>query len=361
MRSSSSEIIIRLNKKVILIGVMLTLFGGVASASSINGEYKGNPIIKIKSNGKDIAISSEEVPAFIFENSTVVPISVLRNLGANVTWDASTYSVDISTTDSIVKQLFDEKIVTSGEKRFFTYNNPYLMLKSEIDFLTGDNSKVLDKLLRVTSSTDAESVKVTFMNNPRKAESVILFDTSDAQLYSKGDISLEQMVDKINVQVNYFPVKNIKASISKATTESENPKPSPTLSPNATLPNTPAPTVTPNPTTPPVTVIKTEFPELYSSDGKVYLGKLTTNEFDTDSIYNEFGSFGSEFSQTSIWNEFSTYGSELSSKSAFNDLAPSPPIIVFKGKIIGYLTTNTVKTNAIAPNALKSWLIDNGY
>ncbi|NOU90899.1 hypothetical protein GC102_35000 [Paenibacillus sp. LMG 31460] len=136
-------------------------------------------------------------------------------VGATVTWDASTYSVDISTTDSIVKQLFDEKIVTSGEKRFFTYNNPYLMLRSDIDFLTGDNSKVLDKLLRVTSTTDAESVKVTFMNNPRKAESVILFDTSDARLYSKGDISLEQMVDKINVQVNYFPVKNIKASISK--------------------------------------------------------------------------------------------------------------------------------------------------
>ncbi|WP_187274617.1 hypothetical protein [Paenibacillus sp. N3.4] len=89
------------------------------------------------------------------------------------------------------------------------------MLRSDIDFLTGDNSKVLDKLLRVTSTTDAESVKVTFMNNPRKAESVILFDTSDAKLYSKGDISLEQMVDKINVQVNYFPVKNIKASISK--------------------------------------------------------------------------------------------------------------------------------------------------
>lgn len=215
MGFNTGEIVIRLNKKVILIGTMLTLFAGAASASSINGDFKGNPIVIIKSNGNELTISSEDVPAFIYDNSTVVPISVLRNLGATVTWDASTYSVDISTTDSIVKRLFDEKIVTSGEKRFFTYNNPYLMLRSDIDFLTGDNSKVLDKLLRVTSTTDAESVKVTFMNNPRKAESVILFDTSDARLYSKGDISLEQIVDKINVQVNYFPVKNIKASISK--------------------------------------------------------------------------------------------------------------------------------------------------
>ncbi len=214
MGSSSGDIIIKLNKKLVLIGVMMTLFAGAASASSINGDYKGNPIVIVKSSGKDITISSEDVPAFIYDNSTVVPISVLRNLGANVTWDASTYSVDISTTDSIVKQLFDEKIVTSGEKRFFTYNKPYLMLRSDIDFLTGDNSKVLDKLLRVTSTTDAESVKVTFMNNPRKAESVILFDTSDARSYTSGEVSMQEMVDKINVQVNYFPVKNIKASIS---------------------------------------------------------------------------------------------------------------------------------------------------
>ncbi|WP_397357185.1 stalk domain-containing protein [Paenibacillus sp. N3.4] len=73
----------------------------------------------MKSNGNELTISSEGVPAFIYDNSTVVPISVLRNLGATVTWDANTYSVDISTTDSIVKQLFDEKIVTSGENVFY--------------------------------------------------------------------------------------------------------------------------------------------------------------------------------------------------------------------------------------------------
>lgn len=162
MGNKSGEIIIRLNKKVITLGVMMTLFAGAASASSINGEYKGNPIIVVKSNGKEVTINSNDVPAFIYNNSAVVPISVLRNLGVPVTWDAATYSVDVSTTDSIVKQLYDAKIAASGEKRHFTYSEPYLMLQSDIDFLTGDNSKVLDKLLRVTSTTDGGSSKSHF-------------------------------------------------------------------------------------------------------------------------------------------------------------------------------------------------------
>jgi len=52
----------------------------------------------------------------------------------------------------------------------------------------------------------------------------------------------------------------------------------------------------------------------------IHLGKLSTNEFDSDSIYNEFGSYGSKFSSTLIWNEFSEYEIEFSSKSAFNEL-----------------------------------------
>lgn len=59
----------------------------------------------------------------------------------------------------------------------------------------------------------AAVVKVTFRNRPCEAEAVILFDTSDARSYTNGEITLQEMVDKINVQVNYFPVKNIKASI----------------------------------------------------------------------------------------------------------------------------------------------------
>ena len=81
---------------------------------------------------------------------------------------------------------------------------------------------------------------------------------------------------------------------------------------------------------------------LYSNDGKVYLGKLVTNQYDSESVWNEYGTYGSKYSQYSIWNEYGTYGSSYSNESAFNNYALNPPIIVdARGNIMGYLTTNT--------------------
>ena len=53
-----------------------------------------------------------------------------------------------------------------------------------------------------------------------------------------------------------------------------------------------------------------------------------TNEFDSDSIYNSYGEYGSKFRTNSIWNDFGTYGSKFSSDSAFNKYTSTPPVIV---------------------------------
>ncbi|GEM_PF-2373607 len=74
-----------------------------------------------------------------------------------------------------------------------------------------------------------------------------------------------------------------------------------------------------------------------------FIGAIA-NEFDSDSIANEFGA-GNEFSSDSIFNEFGSFGGEFSSYSAFNDFASKPPIIVNDGyKFVGYLTVNDFKT-----------------
>jgi len=93
-------------------------------------------------------------------------------------------------------------------------------------------------------------------------------------------------------------------------------------------------------------------------DKQQYLGKITTNKFDSESIINEFGSYGSEFSSTSIRNEFSTYGSEFGTYSAYNEFASYPPI-VYKWEsssqsyiAMAYLTKNTLKTPALDPDIL---------
>lgn len=111
--------------------------------------------------------------------------------------------------------------------------------------------------------------------------------------------------------------------------------------------------------TTPVTTIALS---LYSSDGKTYLGKLTSNEFDLDSIFNSYGIYGSKYSINSIWNEFGAYGSKFSSTSAFNEFAFEPPVISDeKGNIIGRLTINTTISGAISPFGLKEALKKLGY
>jgi len=95
---------------------------------------------------------------------------------------------------------------------------------------------------------------------------------------------------------------------------------------------------------------------LISADDGQFLGKITANAFDSQSLVNEFGNSGSSSSSTSIFNEFGKYGGTFSALSPFNDLASRPPRI-FKGDVfIAYLTTNVAKTPRVDPRALVAWL-----
>jgi hypothetical protein len=81
-------------KKVLLVVIMFLLFAGVVTASSINGDYNGKPIVKMKSNGQVLAV--EDAPAVIMDSRTMVPIYMLRQIGLGVEWNAEEYSVDVT-------------------------------------------------------------------------------------------------------------------------------------------------------------------------------------------------------------------------------------------------------------------------
>jgi len=206
-----------MNKKVTILFAVFMFFAGVVSASSINGDYKGNPIVKVFLNGNQI---NSEVPAMVIDGTTMIPLrAVSESLGTLVLWDDKTYTVNLISPTANQQQ-----------------------------------------------------------------------PTQTGQAKIKGPLTL------------------------------------------------------------------------YSNDGKTYLGKLTANDLDTDSIYNEFGTYGSKFSTTSIWNEFGTYGGKFSLQSSFNDFATEPPIILDgDGNITGYLTTNKNIQGAVSPIGLKSFLKDQGY
>lgn len=81
----------------------------------------------------------------------------------------------------------------------------------------------------------------------------------------------------------------------------------------------------------------------YDYNGWKFIGAIA-NEFDSDSIANEFGA-GNEFKSDSIFNEFGRFGNEFGSYSAFNEFASNPPIIINDGyKFVGYLTVSDFKT-----------------
>lgn len=122
-----------MKKKIILLATLLMLITSVVSASSLNGEYKGNPIVKLKSSGS--LIDTGEVPAMIYDGNTMVPIAALRNLGADVTWDQSTYSVDVNINKTQDTNTSKNDIL---KIKFYSYTSDYYYKLSVYgDMVTG--------------------------------------------------------------------------------------------------------------------------------------------------------------------------------------------------------------------------------
>lgn len=98
---------------------------------------------------------------------------------------------------------------------------------------------------------------------------------------------------------------------------------------------------------------------LLSADG-VYLGKLSTNRYDTESISNPYGRYGNRYSISSIWNQYGRYGSQYSTLSPFNPYSMNSPIIYLRGIQYGFLTKNPYRYGKkITPNNLEQWMINN--
>lgn len=93
---------------------------------------------------------------------------------------------------------------------------------------------------------------------------------------------------------------------------------------------------------------------LIAQDEKnTYLGKIT-NPYDSESVFNEYGTYGSPYNQESIWNAYATFGGEYSTYSPHNPYTATPPMMIKNKKIIGYLSANKGVASSISPNLLKA-------
>jgi hypothetical protein len=70
----------------------------------------------------------------------------------------------------------------------------------------------------------------------------------------------------------------------------------------------------------------TAAPKIIAVDG-TYLGRLSSNPYDPQSVANPYGKYGSPYSPTSINNPYSKYGSEYSTMSPNNPYATKAPVL----------------------------------
>jgi hypothetical protein len=88
-------------------------------------------------------------------------------------------------------------------------------------------------------------------------------------------------------------------------------------------------------------------------NNNTYLGQIS-DQYSSNSIFNDYGTHGSKYNSDSIWNEYGTFGSKYNSLSPFNEYSSTPPMIIKSGNIIGFLSTNTAIEPSISPNLLKA-------
>lgn len=89
-------------------------------------------------------------------------------------------------------------------------------------------------------------------------------------------------------------------------------------------------------------------PVLVASDG-TFLGNLSANQFDPNSVNNPFGQYGNQFAN-GIQNQFSPYGSPFSAESATNPYAVQAPRVVdpCSKKYLGQLSANPYAPDSTA-------------
>lgn len=334
-----------MKKRIFLVVVLFMLFVGVVNASSINGEYEGNPIVKIVNNGKEV--SAEDVPALIYNGRTMVPIALLKKIGAKVTWDPDKYSVDVKLpTDEIQN---NEAINPITEYKQYT--------KDVYDELKKGGSNI-QKISIEINANGSINFYIGYVPHPSLSNDQLI--TNLAALASLSPF-LSEKIDGtvIDVIVGYTTVFSVSVKKDYSDQYYNNKITKENFIKTWVIKNN-SNTGVNSSISPPVTTSK-EMPKLYSNDGKVFLGNLTTDKYDSDSIYNTYGDYGSKYASKSIWNEYGNYGSQYSNTSAFDDYATKPPVIILNGKIIGYITTNKYTTGAISPVVLYEWLTNNKY
>jgi len=95
--------------------------------------------------------------------------------------------------------------------------------------------------------------------------------------------------------------------------------------------------------------VQTQQINVVSPNRGVYLGKYSSNKYDSHSISNPYGQYGSKYSSSSINNQYGQYGSKYSSTSVNNPYAHDVPKLYSQdGRYLGKISSNRYDSESIS-------------
>jgi len=74
-----------------------------------------------------------------------------------------------------------------------------------------------------------------------------------------------------------------------------------------------------------VATIGTELYIYGGKNSKEFLGKLNASKYDSESIWNTYGTYGNKYNSKCIWNKYGEYGNSYNSYCPFNKYGSNPP------------------------------------
>ncbi|MEW9702365.1 stalk domain-containing protein [Paenibacillus sp. SI8] len=181
-------------KKILATTLLFLCFSGIVSASSIHGDYNGDPIVNVLSQGKELKV--EDVPATIRDGRTLVPLYLLKQAGASVKWDADTYTVDLTFPNPVEDftsklQLLKAKAADYDAKNIqLIYNEYGSYLKVDLE-QSNDSNKDNDHIIALSSFVSTSPAELLVVNRIHNNKTIDFFiiNKADAEEFAKKKLS----------------------------------------------------------------------------------------------------------------------------------------------------------------------------
>jgi len=186
-----------MKKKVVLLALVgLLAMTGVVGAAGLWGTYKGFAKVRVTLNGKPFL--TQGVPAVSLQGSAMLPLSALKGLGINYTWDAKKQTVDIKSAaggsigvDPI--RLADDVIGLGGDGVQLTEvagEMTAVVYYAALTDLDGDWADI-DQIFRKLVPLGAAYMRVVYTDMDE--ENMIEIKTSDFAKFLNGTITDDQL------------------------------------------------------------------------------------------------------------------------------------------------------------------------